>query len=159
MSFFRVLGAIVLAALVIGLAGAIFQTGYLAGVAADGAVPVVVGPGYGYGWHGWGMGWAGGIVGFFVFLFVIFIFLGILRAIFGGGRGGWGRGGWGPGGYGHDPSHRFGPWEQRAREAHDEWHRSRGSGGPVGSGGPGGSGTTGPSGGTNPNEPPSGGAA
>ena len=36
MGFFRVLGGIVLAVLVVGLAGAIFQTGYLAGVAADG---------------------------------------------------------------------------------------------------------------------------
>jgi hypothetical protein len=157
MGFLRVLGVIVLALLAIGLGGAIFQTGYMAGLAADGAAPAVVGPGYGYGMHGWGMGWAGGIFGFFVFLLVFFIFIAILRAAFGGwGRGGWGRGGWGPGGYGHDGSHRFGPWEQRAREAHDEWHRSQGSGG---SGGIGGSGTAGPSGGINPNEPPSGGAA
>ena len=155
MGFFRVLGAIVLAALAIGLAGAIFQTGYLAGVAADGGVaPVVVGNGYGWGW-----GFGGGLFHVLGFLFFLFLFFAILRAVFGGGRGGWGRGGWGPGGYGHDPSHRFGPWEQRAREAHDEWHRGEGSGGSGASGGIGGSGITGPSGGTNPNDPPSGGAA
>jgi hypothetical protein len=155
MGFFRVLGAIVLAVLAIGLAGAIFQTGYLAGVAADGVAPVVVGNGYGWG-SGWGWGFGGGLFHILGFLFFLIIFFAILRAIFGGGRGGWGRGGWGPGGYGHDSGHRLGPWEQRAREAHDEWHRSQG---PGGSGGSGASGTTGPSGGTNPNDPPSGGAA
>ena len=159
MTFFRAFAAIVLAILLVGLGAAIFQTGYLAGVAADGSAPVVVGPGYAYGWHGWGWGGGliGGIVGFFVFLFVIFLFFGLLRAAFGGwGRGGPGRGGWGPGGYGHGSGHRLGPWEDRAREAHDEWHRSQGAGG---SGSVAGSG--GPSGGTNPNpnEPPSGGAA
>ena len=165
MWFFRILGFIVLAVLAIGLGGVIFQSGYLAGLAVDGAAPAVVGPGYGYGWHGWGMGSVGGIVGLLVFLLVLFVFLGILRAIFGGGRGGWGRGGWGSGGYGHDPSHRFGPWEQRAREAHDEWHRSQASGGTGstggsgGSGGPGGPGGTGPSGGSFPNDPSPGGAA
>jgi hypothetical protein len=155
MGFFRVLGAIVLAVLAIGLGAAIFQTGYLAGVAADGGVaPVVVGPGpgYGYGW-GWGWGFGGGVLHILGFLFFLFLFFAILRAAFGGGRRGWGRGGWGPGGYGHESGHRLGPWEQRAREAHDEWHRSQGSGG---TGGPG---TTGPSGGTKPDEPPSGGAA
>ncbi|HEX4897167.1 MAG TPA: hypothetical protein VFV53_02265 [Candidatus Limnocylindrales bacterium] len=163
MTFFRAFAAIVLAILLVGLGAAIFQTGYLAGVAADGSAPVVVGPGYGYGWGGWGWrgGLIGGIVGFFVFLFVIFLFIGLLRAAFGGwGRGGSGRGGWGPG-YGHGSGQRFGPWEQRAREAHDEWHRSRPSGGPGESGGVGGSGATGPWGATNPgpNDPPSGGAA
>jgi len=163
MGFFRVLGAIVLVVLAIGLAGAIFQTGYLAGVAADGGVaPVVVGPGYGYGWHGWGWGFGGGILGILGFLFFLLVFIAILRAVFGGGRGGWGRGGWGrggwgpggwgPGGYGHHTG-RLGPWEERAREAHDEWHRRGDSASTSGAGG------TTPSGGSNPNDPPSGGAA
>jgi len=152
MGFFRVLGAIVLAVLAIGLAGAIFQTGYLAGVAADGGVaPVVVGNAYGWGW-----GFGGGLFHILGFLFFLILFFAILRAIFGAGRGGWGRGGWGPGGYGHDAGHRFGPWEQRAREAHDEWHRSQASGG---TGAAGGSGSTGPSGGTSSNDPSAGGAA
>jgi hypothetical protein len=147
MGFFRVLGAIVLAILAVALGGVIFQTGYLAGLAADGAAPVVVGPGYGYGWHGWGFGPAGGFVGFIVFLLVFFVFIAILRAAFGAGRGAWGRGGWGPGGYGHHSSGRLGSWEERAREAHDEWHRREASG------------ESRPSGGTNPNGPPSSGAA
>jgi hypothetical protein len=148
MGFFRVLGVIVLAALAIGLGGAIFQTGYLAGVAADGGVaPVVVGPGYGYGW-GWGFG--GGLFHILGFLFFLFLFFAILRAVFGGwGRGrrngGWG-GSWGPG-YGHHASGRLGPWEERAREAHDEWHRQHDAGG------------AGSSGGTDATRPPSGGAA
>lgn len=157
MWFFRILGFIVLAVLAIGLGGVIFQSGYLAGLAVDGAAPAVVGPGYGYGWHGWGMGWVGGIVGFLVFLLVLFVFIGVLRAVFGGwGRGGWGRGGWGPGGPGHHSRDRFGPWEDRAREVHDEWHRREASGG---TGGTGGTGSGGPSGATNPNDPSSGGVA
>lgn len=141
MRFFRILGVIVLALLAVGLGGAIFQTGYLAGVAADGTAPVVVGPGYGYGW-GWGFG---GLFGFLGFLLFLFIFIAIVRAIVGGGRGGWGRGGWGPGGWDSDPSQRFGPWEERAREVHDEWHRREASGGSA------------PSSGTSPTDPPSGG--
>jgi len=151
MWFFRILGFIVLAVLAIGLGGVIFQSGYLAGVAADGGAPVVVGPAYGYGWHGWGGGWVGGIVGIFVFLLVLFVFIGLLRAAFGGwGHVGRGRGGWGPGGYGDGSRHRFGPWEDRAREAHDEWHRREAADGSSGSR---------PSGATNPDDPPSGGAA
>ena len=157
MRFFRVIGFIVLAILAVGLAGAIFQAGYLAGLAADGAAPVVVGPAYGYGWHGWGWGLGGGIVGFLVFLFVLFVFLGILRAAFGGwGRGGREHGGWGPGGPGHDHLRsRFGPWEDRAREAHDEWHRQ--AGGTTGT--PGTAGPSGPSGSGPSTDPSSGGAA
>lgn len=158
MGFFRVLGAILLAVLAIGLAGAIFQTGYLAGVAADGAVaPVVVGPGYHYGW-GWGFG--GGLFGILGFLFFLFLFFAIIRAAFGGGRrGGWGHGPWG-GGWGRDEAGhhmtgRFGPWEERAREAHHEWHRREASG-DASPGDPAGSR---PSGGTNPGDAPSGGAA
>ena len=133
MGFFRIVGGIILAVLAVGLGGAIFQTGYLAGIAADGGAPVVVGPGY-----GWGMGWGfgGGLFQILGTLLFIFIFLGILRAIFGGGhRHGWSRGprgGWGPGGRGPsgpDDQQRFGPWEDRAREVHDEWHRRQAAGG------------------------------
>lgn len=119
MRFFRIAGGIVIAMLAIGLGGAIFQSGYLAGVAADGGAPVVVGPGFGWGW-----GFGGGLFHLLGTLFFIVLFVGLLRAIFGGGRrrewGGPG-GTWGPGG--HDGGHRFGAWEDRARQAHDEWHR------------------------------------
>jgi len=128
MWFFRVLGTIVLAVLAVGLAGAIFQTGYLAGIAADGGAPVVVGPGYG--WHGWGWGFGGGLIGILGTILVFALFIGILKAIFGGGhRRDWSggpRGSWGPGG--HDGRHWAGPWEDRAREAHDEWHRRQAAG-------------------------------
>jgi len=147
MGFFRVLGIIVLAVLAIGLAGAIFQTGYLAGIAADGGVaPVVVGPGYGWGW-GWGPG--GGIVGILGFLFFLVIFIAVLRAVAFGGRGGWGRGwgrgGWGDGPHDHHGSAHLGPREDRARAAHEEWHRRESAG------------EARPSGGANPGDPASGG--
>lgn len=151
MGFFRVLGAIVLIALAVGLAGAIFQTGYLAGIAADGGAPVVVGPGYGYGWHGWGFG--GGLFGFLGMLLFFILFIGLLKAVFGGHRRGWGHGrgewgrGWGPGGPGEHGGHEgFGPWESRARELHDEWHRRNPDGDGDAGTGTGGSGSTGVSG-------------
>jgi hypothetical protein len=134
MRYFRVIGVIVLALLAIGLAGAIYQTGYQVGAEATGATaPVVVAPGYGYGWHGWGWGFGGGLFGFLGFLLFLFIFIGILRALFGGWgrRGGWGpgyRGGWGRGDWGQGGHKDFGPWEDRAREVHDEWHRRQDAG-------------------------------
>jgi hypothetical protein len=149
MRLFRIAGGIVLVMLAIGLAGAIFQTGYLAGVAVDGGGPVVVGPGYGWGFGGGPFHLLGTI--FFVVLFVV-LFVGLIRATFGGGHrrewGGGPRGAWGPGG--HDGGHRFGSWEDRAREAHDEWHR-RGASGDAG--------TSTSSGGTSPAGTPPGGAA
>ena len=81
MGFFKVLGAIILVALAVGLAGAIFQTGYLAGLAVDGGAPVFVGPGYGHGWHasGWDVG--GGVFRFLGMLFLFVVFIGLLRAV------------------------------------------------------------------------------
>lgn len=130
MGFFRVVGGIILAVLAIGLAGAIFQTGYLAGAAGTGTA--VAGPAYGWGW-GWGFG--GGLVHFLGFLFFVILFFALMRAIFGGHRHGWGdsRGygrGWGHDGRGHDGHpgpEGFRPWEDRARQIHDEWHRRQDS--------------------------------
>ncbi|MBI3745046.1 MAG: hypothetical protein HY264_00695 [Chloroflexi bacterium] len=123
MGFFRVVGGLILAFLAIGLAGAIFQTGYLAGAAGTGTA--VVGPAYGWGW-----GFGGGLFHFLGFIFFVFLFFALLRAVFGSHRHGWGPGwrgygrGRGPGEHGDHPgSERFGPWEDRARQAHDEWHR------------------------------------
>lgn len=84
--------------------------------------PYVGGWGYGYG-HGFSF------FGFLGTLFFIFLLFGLLRAAFGRGRG-WGPGGpgrWGgPGGWDrHDPR----GWEGRAREIHDDWHRTREPGG------------------------------
>jgi len=129
----RVIAAILLIAVLAIGGGLIATTAYQAGLStavttasAAGATvvaPVVV-PAYGYGW-GWHPGF--GIFGFFAALFFLFIVFGLIRAIVwrgGPGRhGGWGRGGWsgpgGPGGPGSDRS----PWEVRAHETFDDWHR------------------------------------
>jgi hypothetical protein len=128
MRFFKIVGGLILAVLAIGLAGAIYQTGFVAG-AAGGANPAVVGPAYGYGW-GWGWGFGGGLFHLLGFIFFIFLFFALLRVLFGGHRRGWGPGprgwgqGWGPGDRGDHPGpNQFGPWEDRARQIHDEWHR------------------------------------
>lgn len=140
MGFFRVIGGLLLALLLVGVGAAIYQTGVGVGTAgaagaagvAGGTAPVVVGPAYGYGW-GWGFG--GGLFHILGFIFFLVIFFAILRAIFGGHRRGWGGGwgrGWGPGGYGDHPGQQFGPWEDRARQAHDEWHRRQDAPGATG---------------------------
>ena len=110
MRWFRILGVIVLALLAVGLAGAIFQAGFLAGASADGSVPAYVGP---YGWHGWGWGFGGGLFGILGFLLFLFLFFAILRAVFGGwGRGP--RGGWGGGRPGGGCQSRATPMETAA---------------------------------------------
>ena len=131
MRFFKIVGGLILAVLAIGLAGAIYQTGFSAG-AAGGVSPAVVAPAYAYGpgW-GWGWGFGGGLFHLLGFIFFLFLFFALLRVLFGGGhRRGWGPGprgwgqGWGPGDRGDHPGpNQFGPWEDRARQVHDEWHR------------------------------------
>jgi hypothetical protein len=104
-----------------GVTQGLVQSGQV--VVAPGAYvgPYVGGPYVG----GWGHGFS--FFGFLGTLFFILLLFGLLRAVFGRGRGwGGGHGGWGgPGGPGRYP----GPWEDRAREIHDEWHRSRDAGG------------------------------
>ncbi len=126
----RTIAAIVLTLLLVGGAAAIGVTAYNAGV-TQGLVDsgqVVVAPGYPVGPYVGGYGYGHGGFGFFGFLgtlLFIFIIIGLLRAVLGGGRGhgGWGRSGWdGPGGHGHG----HGPWNDRAREIHDELHRTSG---------------------------------
>jgi hypothetical protein len=127
----RVIATILLVAVLAIGGGIIATTAYQAGLntavttAGDGATvvtPVVHTYGYGYGWHPFG--W---IFGFLATLFFLFVVFALLRAIFwrGGRRGGgpgWGGGGWygygkGPNGHGHSP------WEARAHETFDDWHR------------------------------------
>jgi hypothetical protein len=123
----RTIAGIVLTLLLVGGAIAIGVTAYNAGV-TQGLVDsghVVVAPGYPAGPYVGGYGYDRGGFGFFGFLgtvFFIFLVIALLRAVIGGGRGGWGRRGWGgPGGrYGHDA------WNDRAREIHDELHRTSG---------------------------------
>ena len=86
------------------------------------------GPHIGGPYVGWGYGWGGPGFGFFGFLgalFFIFLVIALIRVAFGRGRGWGGPGGWdrGPGG--------FGPSESRARQMHDEWHRTEGSRSPA----------------------------
>ena len=131
----RILAAILLVAVLAIGGGLIATTAYQAGLStavttASGGVtavaPVVVPAyAYGYGWHpGFGFGFFG-FLGTLLFLFIVFA---LLRAIFWRGgpgrRGGWGSGGWGGYGYGKGPNgHGHGPWESRANEAFDDWHR------------------------------------
>ncbi len=119
----RILLVVVLVAGAIGLGVTAYDAGVTNGLAQSGQVVVApgaypVGPYVGYGWgHGFGF------FGFFGFLLFFFLFLGLVRAAFGGRRGGWG-----PGGHRdmRGEWHRDGrgsAWESRAREIHDEWHR------------------------------------
>jgi hypothetical protein len=130
----RTIAAIVLTLLLVGGAAAIGITAYNAGV-TQGLVEsgqVVVAPGYPAGPYvgGSGYGWGHGGFSFFGFLgtlLFIFLVIGLFRAVLGGGRGrgGWGGPGWGgPGG-----RHGYGQWNDRAREIHDELHRTSGQAG------------------------------
>ena len=155
MGFFRIVGGILLAVLTIGLAGAIYQTGFTAGAAgtAGAANPAIAGPYWGWGW-GWGFG--GGLFHLLGFIFFLFLFFALLRLVFGGHRRGWGPGrGYGRGygrGWMHgdddDPrgSDRFGAWEDRAREVHDAWHRRQDAPGSSGPSSPAGTGQPAPDG-------------
>ena len=150
----RVIAAILLVAVLAIGGGIIASTAYQAGLstavttatASGGTVvaPVVVPPyaygyGYGFGWHPFGFGF--GIFGFFATLFFLFIVFALIRAIFwrgGPGRRGWGSGGWGaPGGYGQGKGpggHGHSPWEARAHDTFDDWHRhAHGEGADAGS--------------------------
>ena len=146
-TFGRVIAALVLVGLLGAVGVSIYQAGFVAGAATEGTT-VVAPYAYGYGW-GWGIGH--GFFGFFGTLIVIFIIFGLLRAIFWRGPR-WGRGPWGY--YGHHgygskgegsdrgpDGFRGSPWEDRAREVHDEWHRRQGGEGSSGSNTP--SGTSG----------------
>ena len=133
----RILAVILLVAVLAIGGGLIATTAYQAGLStavttATGSAGTVVAPvvvpaygyGYGYGWHA-GFGFFG-LLGTLLFLFIVFA---LLRAIFwrgGPGRRGWGPGGYGGYGYGKGPDgsgHGHGPWDTRANEAFDEWHR------------------------------------
>lgn len=130
----RTIAGIVLTLLLVGGAIGIGVTAYNAGV-TQGLVQsgqVVVAPGYGVGPYVGGYGYDHGGFGFFGFLgtvFFIFLIIALLRAVIGGGRGrgGWGKSGWGgPGWGGPGGRHGAGPWSDRAREIHDELHRTSG---------------------------------
>jgi hypothetical protein len=135
----RILIALLVIATVAIGGGFIASTAYQAGLSANvtvveattngGTVAPVIVPGYGWGWGpGFGTGPGFSIFGFLVTLFVIFLFIALIRALTfrGGRRGPWGYGGprgWGgPGGSDHEHAGRH-PWEMRAHQAFDDWHR------------------------------------
>jgi hypothetical protein len=113
--FFRVLAALLLVALAIGIGAAAYNAGVTAGLAeaaqqaAASGDPVAVNPYvYGYGPYAHGpFGWGFGFFGFLFVLFMIFVVVGLARAAFGGGR----HGGHGPRGWGD------------RRDRVEEWHR------------------------------------
>ena len=133
----RIIPAILLVAVLAIGGGLIATSAYQAGLntaittaaGSGGAVvtPIIV-PAYGYGVGGQPFGF--GFFGFLATLFFLFIVFGLLRAIFfrggHGHRGGYGNGhgpGWGgPGGRGGPGS--GSPWEARAHETFDDWHRT-----------------------------------
>ena len=134
----RIIPAILLVAVLAIGGGLIATSAYQAGlnsaittVAANGGTvvtPIIVPP-YAYGGQPFGFGF----FGFLATLFFLFIVFGLLKAIFfrgGHGRhGGWGPGGpggWrGPGGSGHgNGGEGRSPWETRAHQTFEDWHRS-----------------------------------
>ena len=114
----RVIAGIALALVVAAIGIGAFQLGVQTGVAQDAGTAVApVGPYY-YGWHPFGFGF--GFFGFLGTLLFIFLIFALIRGIVWGGRG---RRRGGPGGWGGQPGYRGGPWESRARETFEDWHR------------------------------------
>ena len=123
----RVIAAILLVVVLVIGGGIIATTAYQAGLstppsrrpppAATVVAPVVV-PAYGYGWHP--CGWGFGFFGFFATLFFLFLVFGLIRAIF--WRGGPAAAAAGAGRLG-DGSAAGSPWESRAHDTFDDWHR------------------------------------
>lgn len=140
----RIIPAILLVAVLAIGGGLIATSAYQVGlntavttVAGSGGTvvaPVIV-PAYGYGYGGHPFGFGFGFFGFLATLFFLFLVFGLLRAIFRGGpghRGSWGgpggygpRGWGGPGGYGPGGERKDrSPWEARAHETFEDWHRT-----------------------------------
>jgi hypothetical protein len=146
MRFIRVIGAIVLAGLLLALGVGVYQAGVIAGAAGNGAA---VAPYHWYGPGAWFGPWFGfGLFHLFGFVLFALLIVALVRLVFWGGRGrrAWG-GGYGPG--------RGGDWDQRMREYHDRLHASGAStsaatsAGIPSAGAPG----AGPAGPTTPNDP------
>ena len=116
----RVIAGIVLALIVAGIGIGAYQLGIQAGQVQEAGATVAsaVVPYAYYGWHPFGFGF--GFFGFFgTLLFFLLIFVLIRAIVFGGRRRRWG----GPGNGGPRGWH-GGPWENRARETFEDWHRA-----------------------------------
>ena len=116
----RVIAGIVLALIVAGIGIGAYQLGVQAGLAQEAgtAVAPAVGPAIAYyGWHPFGFGF--GFFGFFGTLLFFLLILVLIRAVLFGGRGRR----WGGPGYGGPRGWSGGPWERRAHETFEDWHR------------------------------------
>ena len=125
----RVIAGIVLALIVAGIGIGAYQLGVQAGQVqqAGAAVAPAVAPYAYYGWHPFGFGF--GFFGFFGTLLFFFLIFVLIRAVLFGGRGRrWG----GPGNGGSRGWHGA-PWEYRARETFEDWHREAHQGPSTGS--------------------------
>jgi hypothetical protein len=114
----RVIAGVVLALIVAAIGVGAYQMGLQAGVAQDAGTAVAPAVAY-YGWHPFGFGF--GFFGFLGTLLVFILIFALIRAIVFGGRGRrWG----GPGSWRGDArGGHGGPWEYRARETFEDWHR------------------------------------
>jgi hypothetical protein len=112
----RVIAGIVLALIVAAIGIGAYQLGVQTSVAQETGTAVAPAVAY-YGWHPFGFGF--GFFGFFgTLLFFLLIFV-LIRAVVFGGRGRR----WGGPGYGGPGGWRGGPWESRARQTFEDWHR------------------------------------
>jgi hypothetical protein len=125
----RIIAALLLVAVLIGIGAAVYNAGVSAGlteaavraVASGEPAPVVPLYGYGYGPYVHGpLAWGWGFFGIFFWILGFFLIFGLLRAVFGWGR--WGRGPRGPNGSGNG----WGGGGSRAEEWHRELHRRSG---------------------------------
>ena len=125
-TIFRVVAALLLVAVAIGMGSAVYNAGVTAGLAeaaqqaaASGDPAPVIRDGWGYAYGYGGPYWHGpfgfGLFGILFWILGILLVIGLVRAAVGGG---W-RGGRGPGGPGG--------WSGRGEEWHRELHRREGS--------------------------------
>jgi hypothetical protein len=129
----RILLVVVLVGGAIGIGVTAYDAGVTAGLAQSGQVVVTPGayPVAPYIGYGFGFGHGFGFFGFFGTLLFLFLLFALVRAAFGGRRH------WGPGYRDGRGDWRGSPWESRAREVHDEWHRGKSDdSGPPAAGGP-----------------------
>ncbi len=124
----RIISALVLVAVIAGIAFFAFQAGVAKGSPVTIQAPSGQTAPMPYPYYGWGMpfhrpfGFGFGCFGFLIVLFLFFIALRSMRLLFWGPRWGWGH-------------HRFGrwggPWENGVPPMFEEWHK-RAHGEPTG---------------------------
>ncbi|HET7180658.1 MAG TPA: hypothetical protein VFI15_00335 [Candidatus Limnocylindrales bacterium] len=125
----------------IAIGGGIYQAGVAQGIVDAGRVPAGAAVGY-VGGYGWGFH-PFGFLGLLFPLFFLFLLFGIIRAIFGFGRGrgwnhrhdgGYGDGGWGKGGPMGGPGSWQAERERRMADLHRRMHEEEAAGGSAAGG-------------------------